>query len=176
MLMSDLIINWHPIFVHFTVALITMSFIFYWLGRFVPSQRWQHEFAIVGRWCLWTGSIITIITISLGFNAYYTVAHDDISHAVMTTHRNWAVIAFILLWLVTLWSLFIYRRNKKPSWVFLSALFVVVALVTVTAWYGGELVFRNGVGVISTPEKQKSPKQGRRKTGHSHQGAHQHAH
>ena len=152
--MRDIIPNWHPIFVHFTVALLTMSVIFYWLGRFIPSQRWQHEFIIIARWCLWATAIITIITVSLGFYAYYTVAHDEIVHVVMTTHRNWAVIALVIIWLITLWSWFIYRRNKKISVFFLMALLFVLATVTVTAWYGGELVFRYGVGVMSLPKTQ----------------------
>jgi len=146
--------NWHPIFVNFTIALLAMSVIFFWAGRFIPFQRWKNELTIVARWCLWTAAIITIITVGLGFYAYYTVTHNKTTHAVMIIHRNWALIAFAILWITAIWSWFIFRNNKKTNVFFLMTLLIALTAVTVTAWYGAELVFRYGVGVISTPKTQ----------------------
>ena len=95
--MLEIIPNWHPIFVNFTIALLTMSVIFYWVGRFSPSKSLQQELIIVGRWCLWSAAIITIITVILGFYAYYTVTHEDLAHVVMTTHRNLALFALTII-------------------------------------------------------------------------------
>jgi len=165
--MIEIIPNWHPIFVNFTVALLTISVICYWAGRFLPGQRWRQELLIVARWCLWAAAIITIVTVILGFYAYYTVAHDQTTHVVMTTHRNWALLTFAIIWIATIWSWFIYRSNKKTNIFFLMTLLIALTIMTVTAWYGAELVFRYGVGVIAMPKTQVHDRT-HNHTGHQH--------
>ncbi|OGT42042.1 MAG: hypothetical protein A3F13_00840 [Gammaproteobacteria bacterium RIFCSPHIGHO2_12_FULL_40_19] len=94
--MIEIIPNWHPIFVHFTVALFSISVIFFVLAYLVLHTQWKSrklfsEFEAVGRWCLWAAALMTIATISAGFYAYNSVKHDAVSHAAMTVHRNWAL-------------------------------------------------------------------------------------
>jgi len=74
--MIEIIPNWHPIFVHFTVALFSVSAIFYILSVLIKKSAIGMEFSIVARWCLWVGTSLTIATLAAGFYAYYTVAHD----------------------------------------------------------------------------------------------------
>lgn len=69
--MIEIIPNWHPIFVHFTVALFTTSVGFYSLAYLTAhlnifSTAFTNEFEIVARWCLWIGALITIITVLAG--------------------------------------------------------------------------------------------------------------
>ncbi|MGM9451985.1 DUF2231 domain-containing protein [Legionella bozemanae] len=72
--MFEILPNWHPILVHFTVALFTTSFGFYLLTYLSKSthrvsQKMTLEFEIVGRWCLWCAALVTILTVLAGLYA-----------------------------------------------------------------------------------------------------------
>lgn len=158
--MIEIIPNWHPLFVHFTVSLLTTSVVFYLLAfttkylKAIPLTI-VSEFEIVGRWCLWVGAIITIFTVAAGFYAYYTVKHDVTSHVVMTTHRNWALPTASAIFLAAIWSAWRYYKNKGLTIIFIGALLVLQGLLLITAWFGAELVFRYGIGVISLPQPEE---------------------
>lgn len=159
--MIEIIPNWHPIFVHFTVASVTISFIFYVLAFLslhskLKTRTFAAEFEVVGRWCLWSAALFTIATISAGFYAFYTVKHDVMSHAVMVTHRNWAITTAITLLLAACWSVWQHVKHKMPTLTFIIVLLIIQGLLLTTAWYGGELVYRYGAGVLSLPKAEKS--------------------
>jgi len=159
--MIEIIPNYHPILVHFTIALITTS-----LGMVIlsfilsPWEKIKQECLIVSRWCLWLGAIASIFTIAAGFHAYFTVAHDTISHQVMKTHRNLALITFVFIWILTILSLFLFIKKQSLKWSFVILLIVAFGLLLVTGWYGAELVYRYGIGVKSLPTSLE--------TGHKH--------
>lgn len=165
-MMISIIPNWHPIFVHFTVALFSTG-----VGLFVLSYIFNtfkktpnifiDECEIVARWCLWLSALVTIITVSLGFYAYYTVKHDEISHVAMTVHRNWAIVTASLIYILAAWSVFSYFKRKKLTIIFLIFLLITEGLLLSTAWHGGELVYRYGIGVMSLPAAEEA--------GHQHQ-------
>ncbi|HFE39646.1 MAG TPA: DUF2231 domain-containing protein [Gammaproteobacteria bacterium] len=166
--MPEIIPNLHPIFVHFTVALLFLSVGLFVVARFVNPQL-KEQWLIVARWALWFGAGITLITGLAGLYAYNTVAHDTPSHAAMTDHRNWAVVTIILFTILAGWSI-LWTRKKKP----LGAAFIVFMLIAggvlaSTAWRGGEVVYRYGLGVMSLPKSEGE--------GHSHShagGGHSH--
>ncbi|HHU0079791.1 TPA: DUF2231 domain-containing protein [Legionella pneumophila] len=159
--MSELIIpNWHPLFVHFTVALLSAAVLFYLLAYLfthfkLSSATVTREFEIVGRWCLWLAALITVGTIGAGFYAYYTVLHDAKSHAAMVVHRNWALSTATAIFIVAGWSTWRYLKYKKLTLRFIFALLIAQGLLLITAWHGAELVFRYGVGVMSLPKAQE---------------------
>lgn len=157
--MPHIIPNWHPLFIHFTIALFTTSVVFhlfsYGAMRITSlSPRWAIEFGSVARWCLWMAALITVITVTAGFYAFSTVNHDAVSHAVMKIHRNLAFLTSTAIWLITLWSIWRYAKQKAITVIFIVALLIVQALVLSTAWYGAELVYRYGLGVLSLPASE----------------------
>ncbi|WP_367606667.1 DUF2231 domain-containing protein [Legionella sp. W05-934-2] len=161
--MIEIIPNWHPIFVHFTVALFTVSVILYALTYVSSYTHWNTkplivELEIVARWCLWLAALSTITTVSAGFYAFYTVKHGAMVHAVKVIHRNWALTSASAIVLVAFWMVWRYIKHQKPTLLFLMALFLVQVLLLTTAWYGAELVYRHGYGVLPvTAEKTVSP-------------------
>lgn len=173
--MIEIIPNWHPIFVHFTLALFSTSVGFYWLAylallvKKVP-QHLINEFKIMARWCLWISALITVITLSAGFYAYYTVRHDAVSHAAMTLHRNWALPTGIAILAVAGWSFWRYLSKKRESnLTFLIILLFIQGSLLITAWLGGEVVYRYGIGVLSLPKTEKAGhKYGADKSNHVH--------
>lgn len=157
--MIEIIPNWHPIFVHFTVALFSTAVGFYCLNylmtRFNFFQRvLTQEFETVARWCLWVAALMSIATVLAGLYAYNTVTHDEVSHSAMTIHRNWAIATAVGIIVMALWSVLRYRKNRAISLVFLIGLLLVQGLLLLTAWRGAELVFRYGVGVLSLPQAE----------------------
>lgn len=149
--MFEILPNWHPIFVHFTVALFSVATGLYALSLFVPNERLQSQWRIVARWNLWFGMLLTLLTVLTGWYAYNTVSHDVPSHLAMTDHRNWALATAALYLIATVWSLALHRAGKEASPLLL--LFLIIALTSLgsTAWRGGEVVYRYGLGVMSLP-------------------------
>jgi len=145
--MDNLIIpNWHPLLVHFTVALTIVSAAFFVLSKVIKSKT--DTFERVAKWTLWTGAGITVLTILAGFDAYNSVAHDDVAHKVMKVHRNWALGTGVAILLMAIWTL----RTKAVSSVMVAASLVVAGLVGATGYLGAELVFRHGLGVMRLPD------------------------
>ena len=148
----EIIPNWHPIFVHFTVALIPTSALCYLVGFHISHRKIGKELLLVARWCLWLGAIAAIATLSAGFIAYYTVDHDSISHLAMTEHRNWAIITFIMIICLTLWSVRAYFKKQPIRMTFILSMLLTASLLMTTAWFGAEVVYRYGIGVKSLPQ------------------------
>ena len=158
--MITIIPNWHPIFVHFTVALFSTSvglFLLSYILNFIKKvpNSFITECNIVARWCLWLSALVTIITVSFGFYAYYTVKHDEISHIAITIHRNWAIATAISIYILAGWSIFSYIKRKKITSLFLIFLIIGEGLLLSTAWRGGEVVYRYGIGVMSLPNAKE---------------------
>ena len=149
--------NIHPILVHFTIALVSISFLMYILEytvkRLYPNSTMEIEFAIVARWCLWLAMIFVILTGLAGLHAYYTVPHDEDGHAAMQVHKNSAIISFTLILLIGTISIFRFKQNKKANLAFILGLFITQLSVMITGYLGAEVVYRYGVGVIKAQTK-----------------------
>lgn len=176
--MIEIIPNWHPVVVHFTVALISISALLYFFGYFLKEHKLGEELLITARWCLWLGIIMAITTVIAGFLAYYSVAHDTPSHEAMTVHRNWAIATLIVIVLIACWSLWLHAENRAVPFIFVIGMLIAFSLVSITAWYGAELVYRHGIGVMSLPKNKHSCQtqdNGKKQT-KSHEHDHSHAH
>ncbi|MBL4886902.1 MAG: DUF2231 domain-containing protein [Flavobacteriaceae bacterium] len=151
--MFEIIPNWHPIFVHFTVALLSLAAGLFVVTPFVKSplkEQWQ----IVARWALWFGAGFTIVTGLTGLYAYNTVAHDTPSHLAMTDHRNWAIATITLFLALAIWSIIWARKNKPLGTAFVVCIAIAGGILASTAWHGGEVVYRYGLGVMSLPKAE----------------------
>ncbi len=143
---SFIIPNWHPLLVHFTIALAVTSSVFFILTKLVSRQA--ETFAIVAKWTLWSAAFVTVLTLLAGFAAFNSVAHDDVAHLVMKTHRLWALVAAAALFVVAIWS----YRVKAVSSLLVAGSLVVAGLVGTTGYLGAELVYRHGLGVMRLPD------------------------
>lgn len=152
--MIEIIPNWHPIFVHFTVALLIIATITHLLSHFLPKGDLANQLTIVARWNFWFGIGFTLLTVSAGWYAFNTVTHDAPSHLAMIEHRNWAVATFALLLCIASWKYYLSRQGKGVGWLFTGLLVIATGLLMSTAWHGGELVYRYGLGVMSIPKAE----------------------
>jgi len=150
--MIEIIPNWHPMLVHFTVGLLSVSIAFYALAIILKNNKLHEQWLLFANFSLWLGAGFALLTATAGWFAYNSVAHDTASHAAMTTHRNWALATLTVFVLLAIWSYMIHRKAIKPAILFLIVGFAGAGLLATTGWLGGEAVYRYGLGVMSLPK------------------------
>ena len=144
--MINILPNWHPILVHFTIALYTTSFLLYFVVLILPERSWARPCLTTAYVNLWLGGIFTVLTVITGFYAFSTIDHPKVAHEQMQIHRNWALGNAFIWWGLALWTA-IKRPEKKLKMVFFFFLIAAMALLTMTGLKGGSLVYSYGVGV-----------------------------
>ena len=151
--MIEILPNWHPLFVHFTIALFSIATLLFFVAKIATNWRLEDQWLAAAYWNLWFCALISIGTVLAGWYAYNTVSHDTPSHLAMTEHRNWAIATFTFIVVMAVWALMRYRAQKRPSILFLAGMVVGFGLVATTGFHGGEVVYRHGLGVMSLPKK-----------------------
>ncbi len=160
--MIEIIPNWHPLMVHFTLGLLSISALLYLAGSVLKKPH----LLIAARWNLWIGATLTVGTVLAGLQAYNSVAHDAASHAAMTNHKNWALPTAGIFIVLALWALWKQRGAKTVSPIFVGAILLASGLLAITGYKGAEVVYRHGTGVMRMPEIQGDGGHG----SHSHGG------
>jgi uncharacterized membrane protein len=136
--------NIHPLLVHFPIALLTMSFVFDAIG--LATKRL--DFVRTGWWTLAGGTIGLLATVMSGLLAEQSVEIGPAAQGDFETHQQIAFFVAGLYALLFLWR--VANRTQLPSkreWLFVLGSLIGVVAIWIGAWYGGELVFRFGVGV-----------------------------
>lgn len=150
--MIEIIPNWHPVFVHFPIALTTAALAFTAVGALFRNGPYAAQCQMTGRWMLWGAALFALIAAAFGWFAFNSVAHDEVSHAAMILHRNWALGTLVALLALAALDIWRGRSGKAPSYGLLGGLLLAWLLVMSTAWHGAELVYRHGLGVMSLPD------------------------
>jgi len=153
------LLNYHPLFVHFPIALWSASLLFEIAARAVP-QQWLsretlHHIALAS---LALGALAAIPTVFTGWSAADGVPPSGPAHDVKELHENLMVTASILSGILAAVGLFVIPR--KPSAMlraaFLAGLVLLVLLMAFGADRGAMLVYHYGTGVDwSAVQKQK---------------------
>lgn len=147
----EILPNWHPVFVHFSVALLFTATALFVLGKLAPqSAAWRPACLSAARWNLALGVAITVGTVLAGWYAFSTVNHDGHSHLAMLSHRDWALATAASFLALGAWGFI--GRKAEPHGLFVVGLVAASVLLSVTGYKGGELVFRHGLGVMALPE------------------------
>ena len=152
--MIEIIPNWHPAFVHFPIAFATAAVFFVACGVVFKAKPWAQQCLLFGHWMLWGAAIFACIAAVFGWFAYNSVEHDEAGHQAMTLHAYWALSAVGALVVLAALDVRSRRFVGMPGSGFLVLLVVAWGLVISTAWHGGEVVFRHGVGVMSLPKPE----------------------
>ena len=173
------LINAHPLFVHFPIALLLTSPAFYFLGAVLKKEQ---PF-IAGKWALVTGTIAAGFAVWTGLEAAKTVPHEGGVHELMTVHQYFGYGIFGLSVVLSLWVLITkFNLPEKGRILFLVLMVMLGAIVTQGADLGGRMAFQHGVGVgkKSMMQETASHKHGAysHDEGHAQQqgaGGHDHA-
>ncbi len=148
--MVEIVPNWHPVFVHFPIALVLVAVGLHLVAPVLPAA-WREQGLVVARWNLWLAAAAVLVTVATGWQAFNSVDHDDAGHAAMLEHRFWALITSAVVLVLAAWAAWTQLRHRRTGVTFLGVLVVAGALILTTAWHGGELVYRHGLGVRSFP-------------------------
>lgn len=136
--------NLHPMFVHLPIALLTANWVFDLLSIVTKKQ----EFERTGWWTLLAGMIGLAGTIATGLMAEASVTIEETARSFFEMHEQLAFGVAAIYSALVLWR-FAARTYipQRLRWLYLVMTLLGVILVWVTGWYGGELVFRFGIGV-----------------------------
>jgi uncharacterized membrane protein len=165
--MVEIIPNWHPILVHFTIALLGIAALLFGVAAIWRGRRWSAGIETAANWNLWLGAAVTALTVAAGLQAAGSVAHDEAAHLAMENHKFWALGTAALFVLLALWNGLRVRRAGPIGFAFVALLAVAAVGLAGTGLRGADLVFRHGVGVLALPEPGGE--------GHTHDGEAAHA-
>lgn len=155
--MIEIIPNWHPFIVHFSIAPLTISTLFF-LAILIPQlSGYRKELEVVAKWNLYIGVFSTIIAVASGWQAFTTVAHDAQGHAAMSIHRVWAAVTLILF--VSAAAIYHFTQKERIKLWFPIYLVIATCSLMITGYLGAENVYRHGLGVMRVPEHRVSPDQ-----------------
>lgn len=150
----QIIPNFHPIVVHFPIALTVIAFLLSIAAYARRSHPVSTQLAAAGHFTLWLAAIGAAVAVLFGWLAFNSVNHDDAGHAAMLLHRSWAIPTALGLILLASWDAWKYRINELISVPMLFILFLLFQAIAVTGWLGGEVVYRHGIGVLSIPSSE----------------------
>jgi uncharacterized membrane protein len=165
--MPEIIPNWHPILVHFTIALLAIATLLFGVFALWRGRRWSAGLESAANWNLWLGAAVTALTIAAGLQAAGSVTHDEAAHLAMENHKFWALSTAALFVLLALWNGWRVRRAAPVGFAFVALLAVAAVGLAGTGLRGADLVFRHGVGVMALPDAEAEE--------HTHDGEAAHA-
>jgi uncharacterized membrane protein len=136
--------NFHPLFVHFPIALLSLFFVLDALGSLSRNLLIRD----VASWFLYLGTLFAGITVALGLHAADTVAHGDDVHMIMEHHEHLGISVLSLALVLSAWRMFA-RDGISGSWntLHLSMAGILAVILAFTADLGGLMVYGYGVAV-----------------------------
>lgn len=141
----------HPMFVHFTVALVPFAAGLATWNAVRPAP-WTRPATYA---LLLPAGFLALLTMGSGFREYFLAKPglDGEPLALLEIHEMLGVVTAITV-AVTAAVAWWRRRDVSTSrawrWALALALLAASALVLVTAWYGGSLVYDHGIAVTDT--------------------------
>lgn len=141
----------HPIAVHFPIALLTLGMALALLHQVWKKEEWEW-LERASLWLLWIGTLSAGAAVGLGILAEETVPHVPAAWEVLEEHEElafwtfglFAVLSIIRISLRKKW----YALENKWKILFLAGWGVALGVLFATAQHGGELVYDYGVGFL----------------------------
>lgn len=147
--MIDIVPNWHPMVVHFALALPLSASALYTVAWLLPERPMATGAVGAAHWMLGIGITALWLAIGTGMYAWFTVTHDAEGLRAMSIHQYWGwATAVLYTCALPLWSAGAPRR--VPT-VFVVLLLVAACSAVVTGYLGAENVYRHGIGVERLP-------------------------
>jgi uncharacterized membrane protein len=138
---------WHPIAVHFPLALTVSAAAALGASRLLRGGRLAATLAIVGTWNLGAGAASAVFALGTGLAAAVHLHLGDEARRAVGLHVRWALFAALALLLAALWRCAGTAAESRPSVPFLIVMALAVAALIVTGFLGGQNVYRYAVGV-----------------------------
>lgn len=139
--------EWHPMAVHFPLALTVTAALVLSAARAKRLERYGATLGLVGTWNLCLGAAGVLLALGTGLAAVVSLDLAPAARAAVALHVRWAIFTSAALMLLAVWRGAGMDAKARPSGFFLLLLWAVTAALVVTGYRGGENVYRFGVGV-----------------------------
>jgi uncharacterized membrane protein len=139
--------GWHPLVVHFPLALVFIATPLLLAARLVRSDEIAASAAIVGTWNLCLGAVAALFALATGLAGAIDLDVNAAIRQAISLHMKWAMFSTLALVLLAVWRGAGTAQRSRPSWVFIIVLLAAAAALGVTGYRGGENVYEFGVGV-----------------------------
>ncbi len=144
--------NPHPLVVHFPIALLMASAFF----EVIAYWKKREGFEKAAKWNLALGVLTGIAAVVSGLLAEEGVPQFPVIHETLERHETLAFVTLGLFAILFLWRFFKDGKFFARWRTFYIALAVIgILILGATAYYGGELVYKFGVGMPPQPWWQK---------------------
>jgi uncharacterized membrane protein len=140
-------LQWHPMMVHFPLALMLTGFLCLLLSRLLRHKPLHTSLADCGTWNLIVAGITALLTLGTGLvAAWHLRLHGEMQYTV-SRHVIWATCTSQLVVFLALWRALAITPGTIPSRLFLMLSLIASAGFIVTGYYGGENVYHYAIGV-----------------------------
>lgn len=135
----------HPIIVDFAIALLVVSVAFDALASIVDDR----DLRVVSWWCLMLGTVAAALAVLSGYAAANLAGSEPEIVDTIALHRNLGIVTLACFGGCAVWRSrapgSFPQRLREAYWALTA---VGLGALVVTAYLGGVLVFRHGVGFI----------------------------
>lgn len=149
--------GWHPLIVHFPLALIVTAAGLLTGVRFAPRQRHAATLATVASWNLGLGALAVVFALGSGLAAVTDLQMAPAARQAVSLHFKSAMLTGVLVFSAALWRWVGSDHESRPSWLFMILLWAATLSLVVTGYRGGQNVYRYAVGVEQPSPQQKAP-------------------
>ena len=138
--------SWHPWIVHFAIALIPVGVLIDLAAVILRRPAWH----TAGYTMLLLGTAAAAGAVITGNQAALPYRNDGAVSGLVQRHEDWGSASFVLFLAILLGRLPLQLRGRTGGW---ALRFLVIAalagcgILFTASLYGGELVYRHGVGV-----------------------------
>jgi uncharacterized membrane protein len=139
--------GWHPMIVHFPLALIVTASALLATARVLPEARSAAKLATVGTWNLCLGAVGALFALATGLAAVLDLHVGIAAHQAISLHLKWAIFTTLALVLSAVWRGAGSAAESRPSGLFVLVLLAATAALIVTGYLGAQNVYRYGIGV-----------------------------
>ena len=138
---------WHPMVVHFPLALVVCATLALLVAKLLPNPRVAAALATTGTWNLGVGAVGSVFALATGLGAALHLHVAAPTRQALSMHVRWAVLTALALLLLATWRCAGNAQDARPSWLLLIVLIAATAALVVTGYLGGQNVYRFGIGV-----------------------------
>ncbi len=139
--------GWHPVIVHFPLALIVTAACCFSAARMLRAVRTAGTLAVVGTWTLGIGALGLLFALGTGLAAVIDLQVGPAAHQAISSHVKSAILTAVLAVSAAVWRAAGVSQETRPTWGFMLLLWVATTSLIVTGYRGGQNVYRYGVGV-----------------------------
>ena len=139
--------SWHPLIVHFPIALVLCAAGAFFAARLVREELLAATLATLGTWNLCLGAAGVVCAFASGLAATIDLQLGDEARQARSLHVRWAATASVFVLLLAVRRGAGSRQEARPSRLFLAVLMVASAALIATAYRGGINVYHFGIVV-----------------------------